>query len=331
MFQIFRSKNKQINAEDPQTETNVGLFKKLKLGLAKTRKAFTHSLTHLIFGKKELTPEILEELETIFLSSDMGYEVTQEIIKTLTDQLDRKALGDAATIFDQLKILLLDILKPFEKKLDLSKNTSPTVILFVGVNGVGKTTTIGKLAKHLQILGHKPILAAGDTFRAAAIEQLAVWSERNQIPMVTQAHGSDSASVIYDTIQAAKSRGCDVVLADTAGRLHTQDHLVAELKKIKRVIGKIDTSAPHETFIVLDASIGQNALIQAKAFHEAIGVTGIIMTKLDGTAKGGILFAIVKALKIPLYYIGIGEGIDDLRPFDATMFVDAILEIEHDD
>ncbi len=303
-----------------------GFFARFRQGLSKTRHQLGDSLSRLLLGKKEIDPQILEELETILLSADLGIDTTETVLNRLSEGLARKQLTDGEAIIDALKSELKSLLEVDAPPLTLETATqkSPYVILMVGVNGAGKTTTIGKLAKQYQLQGKKVMLAAGDTFRAAAVEQLKVWGERNKIPVIAQHSGADSASVIYDAVQAAKARQVDVLIADTAGRLHTQGNLMDELKKIKRVIQKIDPQAPHETMLVLDASIGQNALNQARHFHQAIDLTGITMTKLDGTAKGGILFAIAKELGIPFRYLGIGEGIDDLRPFDAAQFVSAI-------
>jgi fused signal recognition particle receptor len=283
-----------------------------------------------LLGKKEISPELLDELETVLLSADLGIETTKTLIQQLTEGLARKQLDDGDTVFSALKRHLQQLLTPSVQPLTLeTEDGSPFVILMVGINGAGKTTTIGKLAKQYQQQGKKVMLAAGDTFRAAAVEQLQVWGERNEISVIAQSTGADSASVIYDALQAAKARKIDVLIADTAGRLHTQGHLMDELKKVKRVLQKLDPKAPHETMLVLDASIGQNALNQARQFHEVIGVSGITMTKLDGTAKGGILFAIANELGIPFRYIGVGEGIADLRPFDAAQFVGAIFHDDH--
>jgi fused signal recognition particle receptor len=301
------------------------IFARFKRGLTKTRHQLGDSLGRLLLGKKEINQELLDELETLLVSADLGMETTQALLQQLTGQLERKQLSDGAMVYDALKEQLQNVLtnnsSPF---LTETSDQSPFVILMVGVNGAGKTTTIGKLAKQLQYQGKKVMLAAGDTFRAAAVEQLQVWGERNQIPVIAQQTGADSASVIYDALQAAKARKMDVLIADTAGRLHTQSNLMDELKKVKRVLQKLDPNAPHETMLILDASIGQNALVQAKQFHQAIGLTGITMTKLDGTAKGGILFAIASDLGIPFRYVGMGEGIDNLRPFDAAQFVGAL-------
>ncbi|MFI4962223.1 MAG: signal recognition particle-docking protein FtsY [Legionellales bacterium] len=305
--------------------TKLGLFARLKHGLSKTRHQLGDGIGRLLLGKKEIDKDLLEELETLLISADLGVHTTQTVLKKLTDALERKQLTDGETVYEALKQHLQTLLIPECKPLIAeTQDGSPFVILMVGVNGAGKTTTIGKLAKQFQSQGKKVMLAAGDTFRAAAVEQLHVWGERNGITVIAQHTGADSASVLFDALQAAKARKIDVLIADTAGRLHTQGNLMEELKKVKRVLHKLDPLAPHETMLVLDASIGQNALNQAKQFHEAVGVTGITLTKLDGTAKGGILFAIADDLGIPFRYLGIGEGIGDLRPFDAAQFVGAI-------
>lgn len=307
-----------------------GFFTRFKKGLTKTRHQLGDGIGRLLLGKKELDTALLEELEVLLLSADLGIETTRIILEQLSERLARKQLADGEAVYAALKIQLQALLTPKAKALTLeTPDQSPFVILMIGVNGAGKTTTIGKLAKLYQSQGKKVMLAAGDTFRAAAVEQLQVWGERNQIAVIAQHTGADSASVVFDAIQAAKARHMDVLIADTAGRLHTQGNLMEELKKIKRVMQKIDPAIPHETMLILDASIGQNALNQAKQFNEAIGLTGITMTKLDGTAKGGILFAIANELDIPFRYLGLGEGIDDLRPFDATQFVDAIFNDDH--
>lgn len=302
-----------------------GFFARFKRGLTKTRQQFGDGIGRLLLGKKLIDNELLDELETILLSADLGIETSKIILDQLSDGLARKQLTDGDAVFAALKQRLETMLSVVAKPLDIkTADNSPFVILVVGVNGAGKTTSIGKLAQQFQQQGKKVMLAAGDTFRAAAVEQLQVWGERNTIPVIAQHTGADSASVIFDALQAAKARKMDVLIADTAGRLHTQSNLMEELKKVKRVLQKLDTNAPHETMLVLDASIGQNALNQAKQFHEAVGLTGITMTKLDGSAKGGILFAIANELGIPFRYLGIGEGINDLRLFDAQQFVRAI-------
>ena len=313
-------------AEPPIDEASSGgFFSRIKRGLSKTRHQLGDGLSRLLLGKKEINAELLEELEMLLLSADLGMDTTKAILDQLSDGLARQQLADGDAVFAALKERLTLMISASSKTLSFRHNNqTPVVILMVGVNGAGKTTTIGKLAKQCQQQGLRVMLAAGDTFRAAAVEQLQVWGERNDIAVVAQHTGADSASVVFDALQAAKARGIDVLIADTAGRLHTQNNLMEELKKVKRVLQKIDPDAPHETMLILDASIGQNALNQARQFHEAIGLTGITMTKLDGTAKGGIVFAIANELGIPFRYIGVGEGIDDLRPFDAVQFVNAI-------
>ncbi|MCL9685219.1 signal recognition particle-docking protein FtsY [Legionella maioricensis] len=310
--------------------TKEGIFARLKRGLSKTRHQLGDGIGRLLLGKKEISPELMEELETLLISADIGIDTTQTVLKQLADGLERKELSNGDSVYEALKIHLQNLLGQNSPLLTLeTADESPFVILMVGVNGAGKTTTIGKLAKQFQKQGKKVMLAAGDTFRAAAVEQLHVWGERNDITVIAQHTGADSASVIFDALQAAKARKMDVLIADTAGRLHTQSNLMEELKKVKRVLQKLEPAAPHETMLVLDASIGQNALVQARQFHEAIGLTGITMTKLDGTAKGGILFAIANDLGIPFRYLGVGEGIEDLRPFDAAQFVGAIFNDDH--
>lgn len=302
------------------------LFTRFKKSLSKTRTHLGDGIGRLLLGQKEISSDLLEELETLLVSADVGMETTEQVLKRLADGLARKQLANGNAVYQALKSHLLQQLGTAPALNFTTPDNSPFVILMVGVNGAGKTTTIGKLAKQLQLQGKKVMLAAGDTFRAAAVEQLQVWGERNNIPVIAQHTGADSASVIYDALQAAKARKIDVLIADTAGRLHTQHHLMDELKKVKRVMKKLDDNAPHETMLVLDASIGQNALVQARQFHEALELTGITMTKLDGTAKGGILFAIANELALPFRYLGLGEGIDNLRPFDAEQFVDALFD-----
>lgn len=304
------------------------MLQRLKQSLQRTRKAFTEGVATLFLGKKQIDADLLDELETLLISADVGMQTVQIIMKELTAQISRRALKDSDALYLVLQKTLLDLLQPYSIPLEIKKENKPYVILFIGINGAGKTTTIGKLAKQLQSQGQKVLLAAGDTFRAAAVDQLEIWGERNQIPVISQKHGADSAAVIFDAMSAAKARQIDVVLADTAGRLHTQQHLIEELKKIKRVMGRVDETAPHEVILVLDAVIGQNALIQAKQFYEALGVTGLVITKLDGTAKGGVIFSIVHTLKLPIRYIGVGESIDDLQAFNAEEFVMALLNKE---
>jgi len=298
--------------------------------LKRTSTKFTEGLASLVLGKKAIDDNLLEELETQLLTADLGVDATQTIINDLTQRVARNQLADAQALFTAMSADMVDILQPSCQPLVIPEQEDPFVILMIGINGVGKTTTIGKLAKQFQQQGKSVMLAAGDTFRAAAVEQLQVWGERNEIAVIAQHSGADSASVIFDALQAAKARNIDVLIADTAGRLHTQNNLMEELKKVKRVMGKLDDNAPHEVMLVLDAGTGQNALTQAVQFNEAIGVTGITLTKLDGTAKGGIIFAIAQKTKLPIRYIGVGESIDDLRPFEAEEFVDALLGREND-
>lgn len=340
MFDFLKRKNKsetedENNSSTMLTETteNIdakknGFFQRLKQGLQKTRKQFSSGVANLILGKKIIDTELLDDLEAVLLTSDLGVAATQDIIKQLTDSISRKELDNPEALIVKLKQILTELVKPYAKPLTIAADIKPYIILVVGVNGVGKTTTIGKLAKHLQAKDKKVMLAAGDTFRAAAIEQLQIWGERNNIPVIFQQQGADSASVIFDAFQAAKARNVDVLIADTAGRLHTKTNLLEELKKIRRVLTKIDATAPHEILLVLDAGNGQNALAQAEQFKQAVGVTGLALTKLDGTAKGGIIFAIAKSLAIPIRFIGVGEGIDDLREFDAEDFVAALFDEE---
>ncbi|MHC8307836.1 signal recognition particle-docking protein FtsY [Pseudomonas sp. PB3P13] len=311
--------------EPPRTEENkAGFFARLKQGLSKTSASIGEGMASLFLGKKIIDDELLEDIETRLLTADVGVEATSVIIQRLTQKVARKELADAAALYKSLQAELAAMLKPVEQPLKITSQNKPFVILVVGVNGAGKTTTIGKLAKKLQLEGKKVMLAAGDTFRAAAVEQLQVWGERNKIPVIAQHTGADSASVIFDAVQAAKARGIDVLIADTAGRLHTKDNLMEELKKVRRVISKLDADAPHEVLLVLDAGTGQNAISQAKQFHQTVELTGLALTKLDGTAKGGVIFALAKQFGLPIRYIGVGEGIDDLRTFEAEPFVQAL-------
>lgn len=320
MFDFLKRKK---NEDTPEEPSSVSFFTRLKAGLAKTRRQLTGGLATLFLGKKELNQALFDDIETALLGADVGVETTQALIKTLTDKLARNELQDSDAAFACLKAEMKALLHALPTPTPIS-NAKPHVILMVGINGSGKTTTIGKLTHYYQSLGKSVLLAAGDTFRAAAVQQLQAWGERNQVPVIAQQAGADTAAVIFDALGAAKARGVDILLADTAGRLHTQTNLMAELQKVKRVIAKQDPTAPHEVLIVLDASLGQNALQQVKQFHQAIGVSGIALTKLDGTAKGGILFAIAKETGIPIQYLGIGEKINDLRPFDADEFVEAL-------
>ncbi|MBC3776039.1 signal recognition particle-docking protein FtsY [Pseudomonas sp. SWRI99] len=311
--------------ETPRTEeTKAGFFARLKQGLSKTSASIGEGMASLFLGRKTIDDELLDDLETRLLTADVGVEATTQIIQRLTQKVARKELADADALYKSLQAELAAMLKPVEQPLKIASQNKPFVILVVGVNGAGKTTTIGKLAKKLQLEGKKVMLAAGDTFRAAAVEQLQVWGERNKIPVIAQHTGADSASVIFDAVQAAKARGIDVLIADTAGRLHTKDNLMEELKKVRRVIGKLDADAPHEVLLVLDAGTGQNAINQAKQFNQTVELTGLALTKLDGTAKGGVIFALAKQFGLPIRYIGVGEGIDDLRTFEAEPFVQAL-------
>lgn len=320
MFNFLKRKDNNV----VETSKPTGLFTRLKQGLTKTRSSLSAGIANLFLGKKVLDAALIEEIENVLLTADVGVENTEQLIQTLAAKLARKELSDASAAFQCLQEEMKQILKPCEVPLVIPDTIKPFVILVVGINGSGKTTTIGKLANHFKQEGKNIMLAAGDTFRAAAIEQLQVWGTRNQIPVIAQQPGADTAAVIYDAMDAAKARGADMLIADTAGRLHTQSNLMAELQKVKRVLTKLDPTAPHEVLIVLDATLGQNALTQVKQFNEAVGVTGIALTKLDGTAKGGIIFAIAKQTGIPIRYIGVGESIDDLRPFHAEEFVDAL-------
>jgi fused signal recognition particle receptor len=329
MFSFRKSKSTDSKPETvPDPDNKRGLFSRLKQGLSRTRSGFTAGLADLTLGKKTIDDALLEEIETLLLTADVGIEATQRIIADLTGRISRKELKDAEALHSALQEDMCRILAPCDVPLEISATHKPYVILMVGVNGAGKTTTIGKLAKRLQAEGRSVMLAAGDTFRAAAVEQLQTWGERNNVPVIAQQSGADSASVIFDALQAAQSRNIDVLIADTAGRLHTQSNLMEELKKVKRVMGKLDTTAPHEVLLVVDAGTGQNALTQAQQFNEAVGLTGITLTKLDGTAKGGVIFAIAQKLQIPIRFIGVGEGIDDLRPFNAEEFVAALFASE---
>lgn len=312
-----------VTDEAPQKK---GMFARIKAGLSRTKANLTEQLGTLFLGKKEIDDELLEDIETLLLTSDVGVEATTDIIDRLTSRVQRNQLADAQALHQALKDELAGLLGDVEQPLVAQAENAPYVILMVGVNGVGKTTTIGKLTKRFQSEGKSVMLAAGDTFRAAAVEQLQVWGERNNVPVIAQHTGADSASVLFDAVQSAKAKSIDVLIADTAGRLQNKDHLMEELEKVVRVMRKIDPAAPHEVMLVLDAGTGQNAMSQAKIFQEAVGVTGITLTKLDGTAKGGIIFAIAKQLKLPIRFIGVGEQVDDLRPFKADEFVEALFD-----
>ena len=306
----------------PKSESG-GYFARIRQGLAKTRRGFAD----LFLGKKALDQDLIDDLETQLLTADVGIEVTRSIIDGVTAKIDRKELKDVDAVKAAVRDHMQQLLAPYAQALDTSR-TKPFVILMTGINGAGKTTTIGKLARHFQQEGKKVMLAAGDTFRAAAVEQLQTWGARHNVPVIAQGTGADAASVAYDALQSATARGIDVLIIDTAGRLHTQDHLMEELKKIKRVIAKLNPDAPHETMLIIDAGNGQNALRQAEQFHKAMQLDSITVTKLDGTAKGGILFAISEKLGIPIRYIGVGEQPEDLRPFNAQEFVQALLYAE---
>lgn len=307
-------------------EQKASFFARLKQGLSKTSASLGEGMASLFLGRKAIDDDLLDEIETRLLTADVGVEATTAIVQSLTKRVARKELADSGALYKALQEELAALLRPVEKPLQISAANKPFVILVVGVNGAGKTTTIGKLAKKLQLEGKKVMLAAGDTFRAAAVEQLQVWGERNQIAVIAQHTGADSASVIFDAVQAATARGMDVLIADTAGRLHTKDNLMEELKKVRRVIGKLDDTAPHEVLLVLDAGTGQNAINQAKQFNQTVNLTGLALTKLDGTAKGGVIFALAKQFALPIRYIGVGEGIDDLRTFEAEPFVRALFD-----
>lgn len=311
--------------EKPANKT--GFFNRLIQGLIKTKQNIGSGFLNFFRGKK-IDDELFEELEEQLLISDLGMPTTTKIINNLTQHATKQQLKDTELLYQQLKLELADVLKPVAQPLEIDTTKKPYVILMVGVNGVGKTTTIGKLAKKFQDEGKSVMLAAGDTFRAAAVEQLQVWGERNHIPVIAQSSGSDSASVIFDAMQSASARNIDVLIADTAGRLQNKNHLMDELKKIVRVMKKYDETAPHEIMLTLDAGTGQNAISQAKLFNEAVGLTGITLTKLDGTAKGGVIFAIADQFNIPIRFIGVGEKIEDLRPFNSEEFIEALFSHE---
>ena len=312
-----------VEIETREKPSEGGFFSRLVKGLLKTKQNIGAGFRSFFLGKK-IDDELFEELEEQLLIADIGVPTTSKIIKNLTEHASRKELQDAELLYQQLKVEMADILEPVAQPLVIDTTKKPYVILMVGVNGVGKTTTIGKLARKFQAEGKSVMLAAGDTFRAAAVEQLQVWGERNHIPVVAQSTGSDSASVIFDAMQSAAARNIDILIADTAGRLQNKNNLMDELKKIVRVMKKYDETAPHEIMLTLDAGTGQNAISQAKLFNEAVGLTGISLTKLDGTAKGGVIFAIADQFKLPIRYIGVGEKIEDLREFNAKEFIEAL-------
>ena len=314
-------------------KTEGAVWQRLREGLSKTRSRLAEGLGDLLLGERQIDQDALEDLETALLTTDVGVDATRHIVEALSARVKRRELNDTAALRHALAELLKERLGPMQKTFGIGL-ARPFVVLFVGVNGAGKTTTIGKMARYLQEDGMSVLLAAGDTFRAAAVEQLKVWGERNGVAVVAQSQGADSASVVYDAVQAARARGFDVLLADTAGRLQAKVNLMEELKKIRRVVGRLDAAAPHEVLLVLDAGSGQNALGQVAEFDAAVGITGFIVTKLDGSARAGVVFAIAEQLRrmgrtIPVYFIGVGEGLEDLRPFDAGAFVDALLAPDH--
>ena len=339
MFGFIKRKQKKDKAADKASTETLSLSDArstendsadLSKSLEKTKRTFSDGMADFLLGKKSIDEELLEELETRLLKADVGIDATTTIIDELQNDISRKVISDADSLHLKLAQIMKTILQPCEQSLSSviasTESAKPFVILVVGINGAGKTTSIGKLANYFIEQGQSVMLAAGDTFRAAAVEQLQEWGQRNNVPVITQGTGADPASVIFDAVESASSKNIDIVIADTAGRLHTQDNLMDELAKIKRVLRKLDARAPHETLIVMDAGFGQNALHQAQQFHESIGLTGLAVTKLDGTAKGGILFSIANTLNLPVRFIGVGEGIHDLKPFNASEFVDALLE-----
>jgi fused signal recognition particle receptor len=330
MFRIFRKNRQKPGAVQdvqlrPAEQSGVD---PLERRLEDTRRQLGQRLGALLQGRSVIDEELLEELETTLITADIGVKAALEIMENLRAGIRNKAIAEPAQVLPAVQAELYELIEPCEQFLAVDPSRKPFVILMVGVNGAGKTTTIGKLAQRFREDGLSVMLAAGDTFRAAAVEQLKSWGERNDVPVVAQATGADAAAVIYDALQSARSKQVDVLIADTAGRLHTQHNLMEELKKIRRVMGRIDESAPHETLLVVDANTGQNALSQAREFHQAVGLTGIVLTKLDGTARGGVLFGVAHELSVPIRFIGVGEAARDLRPFDAGTFINAILPID---
>jgi len=315
-----------VSDEHSDNENSGGLWGRLRKGLSKTRAQLAEGVGNLLLGEREIDDDVLDDLETALLITDVGVDTTTDIMSDLAQRVRRKELNNTRALHQALANLLTKRLAPLEKPLRIG-DKKPHIIFFVGVNGVGKTTTIGKLAKQLQNEGQQVILAAGDTFRAAAVEQLQAWGERNGVPVIAQAQGSDSASVVYDAVQSAQAKGADVVLVDTAGRLQAKTQLMDELTKVHRVVKRLDENAPHDVILVLDGGIGQNALSQVSLFNQAVPLTGLVITKLDGSAKAGVLFAIaaLNNIDVPVHFIGVGEGIDDMRPFVARSFVDALL------
>jgi len=313
------------NVADDQVEGKPGWFARLRQGLAKTRDGLSSRLDQMFAVGKAIDQTLLDEIETLLITSDFGMPVTEEVIQTLTKAMSRKSLKDAEAVRDALKSTLVQMIEPSALPLPQS-DAEPLVVLMVGVNGAGKTTTAGKLAHRFKSEGRQVMLAAGDTYRAAAVEQLKTWGERNGVDVVAQQTGADSASVIFDALSSAKAKGADVLIADTAGRLQNKANLMQELEKIVRVMNRIDESAPHSVLLVIDGGTGQNALMQAREFKNSVPVSGLVVTKLDGTAKGGVMFALARELGLPIHFIGVGEQLDDLRPFDAKAYVEAIFD-----
>ena len=313
------------NVADDQVEGKPGWFARLRQGLAKTRDGLSSRLDKMFAVGKAIDQTLLDEIETLLITSDFGMPVTEEVIQTLTKAMSRKSLKDAEAVREALKSTLVQMIEPSALPLPQS-DAEPLVVLMVGVNGAGKTTTAGKLAHRFKSEGRQVMLAAGDTYRAAAVEQLKTWGERNGVDVVAQQTGADSASVIFDALSSAKAKGADVLIADTAGRLQNKANLMQELEKIVRVMNRIDESAPHSVLLVIDGGTGQNALMQAREFKNSVPVSGLVVTKLDGTAKGGVMFALARELGLPIHYIGVGEQLDDLRPFDAKAYVEAIFD-----
>jgi fused signal recognition particle receptor len=314
------------NVAEEEENGKSGIFSRMRKGLGKTRSRFASGMGKAFLGAKVIDENLLDEIETSLLTADVGIEATQAILSKLTDRVARKELNDSEALYASLKDELVALLKKSEKPLNVERENTPFVILMVGINGAGKTTTIGKLTKRFQQEGKTVMLAAGDTFRAAAVEQLEVWGDRNDVTVVAQGSGADSASVIFDAMTAAKSRQIDVLIADTAGRLQNKKNLMDELSKIRRVLSRQDEDAPHAVILVLDAGTGQNAISQAREFRSTVDVSGIILTKLDGTAKGGVIFGLAHQMDLPIHFIGVGEQIDDLRLFDAEQFVEALFD-----
>ncbi len=328
MFWFKKKKNSDTSAQNVQSQEKTNFFSRLKQQLGKTRRKLNDGLSNIFKRHTAIDDELLEEIETQLLLADCGVDATENIITRLKEIVKVEKITETQDLQQALKQSLVEILEPVSQNLIIDDTKKPYVILLVGVNGAGKTTTIGKLAKKFQEQGKKVMLAAGDTFRAAAVEQLQIWGERNDIPVIAQGTGSDSAAVIFDAVASARSKNIDVLIADTAGRLHTKVNLMEELKKVARVLKKLDDSAPHEVLIVLDSGIGQNALRQVEEFDKAMNLSGIVLTKLDGTAKGGIIFSIANKFKIPIRFVGVGEKIDDLQEFDSENFVDALLDLD---